>query len=160
MALLKGKLFAGALFAGLLLGYPEQAPVEPPVEVAQAARPNSSAGAYYDTGRGYVKKDHGWVRATKFSIADGKAFNIAATQTSGVLLGVALSAGVANPCSVSSISAADVGQAETSAIPYTQFLMARSDACVSVVEIDAKAHPVQVDWLSADELVVILETMT
>lgn len=56
----------GALLLSTLGMWPVDEPVEPPIEPPhQVAQVRPVGGGHYDTGNGYVRRDHSWIKVTK-----------------------------------------------------------------------------------------------
>lgn len=132
-----------------------------PVEMApqEIVLPSTTGGVYYDTGKAKVKKDHGWVKATKYGIVGAKAFNIATSSRSNADIKAPIGVKVAgNRVTTASIVKCRVfplktsGRADTIAAKSSGFL----DGSIGTVQVRASSG--RLDWINADELVAILET--
>ena len=150
----------GIGFAALFVAVQGITPVQIAADVPFAvAAPSSGAGVYYDTGRAVVKKDHGWVKATKYGVVGGMPFDMSVLQT-------AMARGVtgityAKPFAIQVASISDTygTVAKTDGVAYTCKYVASFDTVIEQATLSANTRPIGVEWLSADELVVILETM-
>jgi hypothetical protein len=159
MALLKGKLFAGALFAGALLGAaPEQPPVTPPV--AEAPSQRFAGSGIYRSGTGYVWKDDAWVQVQKgawYFVSSPSEFEIttrAGASGAGSTFKVTekevethVVAGVQSPPNSFVAVSRDggTGSHATEETTSDTLLVATAEGGV--------------EWLSIDELLIVLETL-
>ena len=151
-----GAWLVGAWLAGSWLAGAEPAPA---VDTPQAS--SSAGGAYYDTGKGYVRKDHGWVKATKYGIAGGKALDLAVQVRSSAFLDpgkVTLARGA--PFAPQAACEVTIKKSIAIVTGYTMRAATNCNQGSDLANCAASARSARVDWLSADELVVILETMT
>lgn len=151
----------GIGFAALLVAVQGLAPVQQPAVAQETVVVHRAGGGHYDAGQAYVRKDHGWVKATKFGISGGKPFDISILQKS--IAQIEQPAGVpvrALPAVADSKNAASISYTSTLALAYTQDTAMHSSASVSRAKFGARSQAMDREWLSADELLVILEAMT
>jgi hypothetical protein len=156
MALLKGKLFAGVLFAGLLLGAGEQTPVEPPVEVVQqAVQQSAPGGGHYDSGQGYVKQGHTWVKVVKASFTEVGSSKIRAGVSGGAVASASKvgAEGVAIPAMGGSAGRYQV--AATSAIGAHYPWGSSSGSLVQSANAVGQTSEVKADYIGLDEIIAL-----
>lgn len=146
--------------AGASLGFIDegQAPEQP--AVVEQARPSSSGSAYYDTGKAHVWKDHAWVKAVKWGVSGGRPLDFTTLQKAGGNVALPVPArAAALGCGVTVSAGVTVAQQRISAIAYNSLVESTSNAEVGLPMTSATTSRARVDWLSADELILILETM-
>lgn len=128
--------------------------------VAEPARPPSSAaGAYYDTGRGYVKKDHGWVRVTKVARSGARAMPVAVAPASGAKLGRASAGRLALPVSVAVTARTLAGLARGGAKARGTDYIPSVGVALKRVGTRSGTRPLCVDTLQLDEILMMIEEM-
>lgn len=160
MALLKGKLFAGALFAGVLLGAQDQAPVEPPVPVqAQAPAINPGTGIYR-SGKAYIWQDDAWVQVQK-----GARFHASSPSDFEVVT----RSFVLTSSDIFTLSEKEVETHVTTEVQSraTSLSVTTQDGSPNVGTheysdtdtLQVSTAEAQLDWLSVDELLILLETV-
>ena len=152
---LQGVGFAVAVLAVQGFANVQQTQVTPRVGTNQ-----SSGGAYYDTGRAVVKKDRGWVRATKYGIVGGRPLVVSSSAFGRADVGKVKLSGAAYTVNQSSSAETAVSCTSTLAVAYTQSVNSSATAGSETPVFDARTNSVSADWLSADELLSILENLT
>ena len=155
MALLRSRLFAGALFAGALFGAAQQS--EQPVEQTPVAQ-SPGGGSSYESGRGWVKTSDGWVRGLKVVRTDTAVYGVAPATGATAFVGETRTRSIsfiATPLAINSVYGSINA---TSCGAYCHDYDVSSGAEVGCVTTSAVAEAARdVQWLSADELLVVLE---
>lgn len=110
-------------------------------------------------GQGYVLRDYGWVKITKIVRSGAKAFDFIVFARNGIAAStskaggrggsarVAASVGVGAQVSATSARSAEMVGAATSVVAMTDTLQS----------VAAKSHDGGIDWLSADEILLLME---
>ena len=124
------------------------------------SEPSSGWGSSYSVGTGYIKVENGWYRATKVATTSARGLEPIATPRVIVEIPRAATRGAAFGGSVLVISKTYGTIGMTSCGAYSYDHKVSSSAEVACPSTSAFAEPGEVTWLSADEIVVILENMT
>ena len=154
-----GAWIVGAWLAGSWQGV-DTPVVEPtPVVAAQAGRGVGSTNNGIG-GVGHVRTEYGWIKATKYGVTGASANPLTVSSRRVVDVGKVTGTAETRNISVSSISKTYGSICKTTAMTYACAGSAVGDAHVTQVEFGAQAKVGSVTWVSADELLIILETMT
>ena len=129
------------------------------VPTLSGGRPIAVGGGHYDAGRGYIKTEHGWYRATKYARTGAAAMRHMFTPRFRGEIGTAKTSAQAFKIEASTISKTYGSIGATLCRAYSSSCEVSSGAEVGYVTTSAFAETHKVDWLDADELVAILEEM-
>jgi hypothetical protein len=158
---LQGVGFAAALLAAQGFGPTEVDVVAPTPVSVQAPSGAVGGGSSHDGGRGWIKKDHGWVKATKWAKFGAWDFNAVVSVQAGRHAqldqftgrdfdGVAHAKAQSRACLERFQACNYVGRAEASAVVTHQETLQFAQAT---------DYFSTVDYLGGDELLILLEYM-
>ncbi len=144
------KAFSALAFAMALV-------VLPPQIVEAQTSQGGGGGASYDAGTGYVKTEHGWVKLTKFVRAGAEVADYTVLPRGVASIDIAQGKVTAYTACVASSMSIDIGEASTGAHAHVGKVTLSSNVEIDEATLTAMARPCKIEWLSADEILMILE---
>lgn len=129
----------------------------PPVIVDQPTWGSSAGGSSYDGGQGYVLTEHGWVKLTKIQKVGAKAFTASVFTSSSVAVEIDGANAGSYPAAVRSESSIDTETNKVSADANAAAFSATSEVPADLVGAGMATYTARIEWLSADELLVLLD---
>lgn len=155
MALLRGKLLAGALFAGLLFGAPDQGVATSESHQAHQA---ANGGGLYDAGQAWVQSPaHTWVKVVKAGVVRVKTPSIAASVSGdGVVTKAVVKAEGSNHEARGSTAWTPQSSGATLAWSNTLSAGVSGGTLITRGKSVALSSKIGFDYLSIDELLTLL----
>jgi hypothetical protein len=128
------------------------------VQPQQFVEKHSNVGGLFDdAGTGYVKQDHAWVRVTKYSRGGVSVRDIAVAVSGTAALDATGCRSSAIDASVKVSCAATMDSCAAIVNGYNTHVSGRCSAEIYSVGCGGLAIDPKIDWLSADEIVIMVD---
>ncbi len=116
-------------------------------------------GGGYDKGQAYLKTEHGWVRLTSFKKIGASAFEASASVGASAEADIAPVKARSIPPIVNVQSIVNSDCVNANAISFSAKIGSKTTVDSEIAMAEAVAKPCRIDWLSADEIMIILEEL-